>query len=110
MDIYALFGNALDNAIEATSLLDDPARRSISLTVRRHNSMLTIHVENYFDSSRGFDSEHPTTTKDDAENHGFGIRSMQLIAEKYEGSLTTKASGDVFSLDAILPVPVRAYA
>lgn len=108
VDIYALFGNALDNAIEAASALDDPARRSISLTVRRHNSMLAIHVENYFDGSLRLDNDRLATTKDDVDNHGFGIRSMQLIAEKYDGLLTTKASGGVFFLDVMLPVPASS--
>ena len=34
-DIYALFGNALDNAIEAVTTLDDQAKRSITLVVRQ---------------------------------------------------------------------------
>lgn len=70
--------------------------------------MLAIHVENYFDGSLRLDNDRLATTKDDVDNHGFGIRSMQLIAEKYDGLLTTKASGGVFFLDVMLPVPASS--
>ena len=104
-DLYAFFGNALDNAIEAVSALDDHERRSISLVVKRRGSMVSIHVENYFAGTLSFSDGLPRTTKADVANHGFGVRSMRLIAEKYEGSLTTSAEHGIFRLDAVIPVP-----
>ena len=104
-DLYALFGNALDNAIEAVSALGDDEHRSISLVVKRRGSMVTVHTENYFAGQLSFADGLPRTTKADAANHGFGTRSMRLIAEKYDGSLTTAAENGIFRLDAVIPVP-----
>ncbi len=104
-DLYAFFGNALDNAIEAVSALENDERRSISLVVKRRGSMVSIHAENFFDGRLMFFGGLPRTTKADVANHGFGIKSMRLIAEKYEGSLTTSAENGIFRLDAVIPRP-----
>ena len=105
-DLYSFFGNALDNAIEAVERLDDPERRSIGLVVRRAGDMVSVHVENYFDGKVRFGSEGlPVTCKEDGANHGFGTRSMRMIVETAGGSLTYRADGDVFCLDALVPVP-----
>ena len=107
-DLYSFFGNALDNAIEAVERLDDPERRSIGLVVRRTGDMVSVHVENYFDGQVSFGGEGlPQTRKADEANHGFGVRSMRMIAEGLGGSLNCNASGDVFSLDALLPLPAQ---
>ena len=110
-DLYSFFGNALDNAIEAVERLDDPERRSIGLVVRRTGDMVSIHVENYFDGQVSFGGEGlPLTHKGDEANHGFGTRSMRMIAEGLGGSLACRVQGDVFHLDALLPVPAEVAA
>ena len=43
-DIYSLFGNAVDNAIEAVLRLDDDADRYVSMTVCKRKEMLSIHM------------------------------------------------------------------
>jgi signal transduction histidine kinase len=105
-DLYALFGNALDNAIEAVERLGDATRKSISLIVRRRAGTATIHVENYYDptaSATGFKGNMPTSTKGDPLNHGFGTRSMKAIVERYGGTLTFSANGSTFCVDAVIP-------
>lgn len=104
-DIYALFGNALDNAMEAVAQLSDPDRREIGLRVQATGQFLSIHVENCFDGTLTFRDNLPLTTKQDHNYHGFGMRSMQLITEKYGGCLTTSAKGQVFHLNIVIPVP-----
>lgn len=106
--LYSFFGNALDNAIEAVERMADPERRSIGLVVRRCGDTVSIHVENYFDGQVSFTGEGlPRTRKADGTNHGFGMRSMRQIAEACGGSLNCNASGDVFSLDALLFLPAQ---
>ena len=110
-DLYSFFGNALDNAIEAVERMADPERRSIGLVVRRTGDMVSIHVENYFDGNISFGGEGlPNTRKPDEANHGFGVRSMRMIAESLGGSLTCRTQEDVFHLDALLPIPAASAA
>ncbi len=107
-DIYSLFGNALDNAIEAVGALEDPTRRSISLVVRAVAGVVSIHVENPFAGTVETRAGLPVTTKGDAANHGFGVRSMQLTVERYGGALTTLAEDGRFHVNAIIPIPREA--
>ena len=50
LDLYSLFGNLLNNAIEAVSQLPPEQERFITLTARREDSMVTIHAENNDDT------------------------------------------------------------
>lgn len=105
-DLYSFFGNALDNAIEAVERLDGPECRCVSLIVKRAGDMASIHVENFFDGQVNFSAEGlPRTRKGDELNHGFGVRSMRMIVENLGGSLTCEAQGDIFHLNALIPLP-----
>lgn len=104
-DIYALFGNALDNAIEAVRSVEDPERRAITLSVQRRQRMVAINVENYCVGDRSFVDGLPRTTKSDELNHGFGVRSMRSIATRYGGSLHAGVEGGVFYLNVLLAIP-----
>ena len=106
VELYSLFGNALDNAIEAVERLNDPERRSIGLVVRRAGDMVSVHVENYFDGNARFDEDGmPVTSKGDQLNHGFGVRSMKMIVEGLGGSFSVGSHDDIFHMDALIPLP-----
>lgn len=100
VDLYTFFGNMLDNAIEAVSKLPIE-KRSISLMVREELGMVMISEENPYllidKNDDGF-----VTTKPDKENHGYGIKSMELVVEKYDGTISIDISNDTFSLVVFL--------
>ena len=101
-ELYALFGNMLDNAIEAVSPLPEEDR-AISLRVQEKFGMAGIHMENRFAGERSFSDGLPVTTKEDTENHGFGMRSMQGIVARHGGTMTVHADDGVFSLNMMIP-------
>ena len=104
-DLYALFGNALDNAIAAAGALE-PGRRTVAVVVRRAMGAVSVHVENPYASEVRFGADGlPQTTKPDAANHGFGSRSMRGIAQRYGGSYAASADGGTFRLDILIPEP-----
>ena len=102
-DIYSLFGNAIDNAIEAAQNLEDPDKRVISLSVKRAMDMVAIHIENYYKGVLSFENDLPKTTKKDARYHGFGFKSIKMIAQKYNGFMSFDASNNIFKLNILLP-------
>ena len=104
-DIYALFGNILDNAIEAVNQVAEPERRLITLTVENHENFLLIECENYFTGKLTFDDGLPVTTKEDTDNHGFGTHSIRALTEKYDGSLRLSAQSEIFTLSILIPIP-----
>ena len=100
-EIYSLFGNALDNALEGCSKVDDPAKRVIALKAARRGDMVVLHVENFFDETLNMVDDMPVTTKKES-GHGFGLRSIREIAEKYDGVATVQAVGNLFKLTVLL--------
>ena len=104
-DIFSLFGNAIDNAIEALLKIDDTEKRIIGLTVKTQMEMVIIHCENYFQGELVFNEGLPETTKGDQNYHGFGTRSIRMIAEKYNGHAVILVQDGIFNLNVTIPIP-----
>lgn len=108
VDLYSLFGNAIDNALEAVDRLPSdaaaPVERYIAVRVRESKGMAMIRVENPFAGEIAFRDGLPVTTKDDERYHGFGTRSIRMIADRYDGTMSIVARGGVFRLTVILPL------
>lgn len=100
-DVYALFGNLLDNAIESVMKEADEEKRIISISVSRRNQGSHIHMENYCVEQIAFEDGLPLTTKPDTAYHGFGVRSIKYIARKYKGTLLMRAENNRFLVDIL---------
>lgn len=105
LDIYAILGNALDNAIENVSKYKDAEKRVISLTIKTVGDFLSIQTNNYCEGEVLIRDGLPVTTKRDKDHHGFGMKSMRHLAKKYGGSLAVSAENHVFTLQILLPMP-----
>lgn len=103
-DVYALFGNLLDNAIEATENLEEKTKKVIKLFVEKTGFFVKIHQENYFAQRLEFEDGLPRTTKPDTAYHGFGMKSIRMLAEQYDGSVKINVEGDRFILDIFFPL------
>lgn len=99
--LYALLGNALDNAMEAVQDLPQE-KRIISLFIRNLGNLVHIHVENYYGGEVAMRGGMPATTKGDENYHGYGVLSMKAIAEQYGGTLSISADDGIFLLDIIM--------
>lgn len=105
-DLYSLFGNALENAMEYLETVPQREKRFVHVSVRRTGQLAVIRVENYYDGpdlTPG--GALPATSKQDKAFHGFGMRSIQLTAEKYGGQFSVQAQGHLFALNVLLPRP-----
>ena len=107
MDIFSLFGNMLDNAIEYEINLT-PESRFIHLSVRSANQLLLIHVENHFEGELEIRDGVPVTTKSDKAYHGYGMLSIKRIVEKYGGNFAISTEDQLFQIDIMLPIPASA--
>ena len=102
-EIYSLFGNILDNAIEAVQKVNSGERRRISLVVRRRGDMVSIHEENFCSGRLVFRDGLPQTTKAQPSEHGYGTKSIRAVTERCGGTLSMRAEGEQFLLDILLP-------
>ena len=104
-DLCSLFGNAIENAIEAAGKVADPDNRNVSLQVRENRGMLIITVENSYLGDVKVEDGLPKSSKGDDENHGFGIKSIRNVAEKYGGEMNILVD-EIFHLTVLIPIPV----
>ena len=103
-DLYHLFGNALDNAIESVLKVQNSEERIISLVIRTVGNLLSIHLDNAFAGELKFEGGLQLTTKQDFQYHGYGLKSMRMTVEKYGGTMNVSAKHQLFCLN-ILIVP-----
>lgn len=108
MDVVSFFDNCTGNAIEAVSALAEAEKRVISLQCSKKQGVVSVRCDNYFAGPLRMAGGLPATSKKDAAEHGFGLKSMQLIAKKYGGQLAVSAEGDIFTLAAIIPCPLES--
>lgn len=104
MDISALFGNMLDNAIESVVKIKDRQKRLISLHVIQDKQFIRIRTENYCEENVQFQDGIPITTKKDKRFHGYGMKSMKKIVEKYGGSVMAGKANNWFELKILIPM------
>ena len=102
-DVYFLFGNILDNAIEAVLNVVDDEKRSINLTARREGGFVTVREDNYFEGELTFSDGLPRTTKQDRSNHGFGMKSIRRCVYEHGGEMHVRAESGAFSLVLLFP-------
>ncbi|HIR69953.1 MAG TPA: sensor histidine kinase, partial [Candidatus Pullilachnospira gallistercoris] len=101
LDISTIFGNGIDNAIEACEKLPRE-ERMITVKAGKVRDFVSILIENSCSDEVHTDGH---TTKQDKFLHGFGISNMRKAAEKYNGSCTTKQGNGKFTLKILLPAP-----
>jgi len=103
MDVSALFGNMLDNAIESAQKQQEKQKRLIWLYVTREKQFVRIRTENYCDEKIQFKNGMPVTTKKDRRLHGYGMKSIKSTVEKYNGSVVAAQENNWFELKILLP-------
>lgn len=104
-DLFSLFGNALDNAMEAVCKLDDVEKRIIFVSVKEELGMAIIHVENNYTGKLIMADGIPRTSKDDEFYHGYGVKSIRMVVEKYDGNMALLPQNGIFNLNITIPVP-----
>lgn len=102
-EILSLFGNALENAIEAVKQVKEPNKRIITMTIEQKGDFLNVNILNYFVGKRKFKEGRLISTKPNSNNiHGFGTKSMEMIVKKYNGQINYYTFDDVFHLNMYL--------
>ena len=102
LDISALFGNGIDNAMEASEKLPEE-QRVVLIKARKVQNFISILVEN--NCLKADNAKQIRTSKADGFLHGFGISNMEKTAEKYGGTCTTTQENGKFTLKILIPVP-----
>ena len=92
IDFCIILSNALDNAIHACGNMGEGAEKYIRVTGRMQGDFLLIEVRNSF-QGKGVSAM------------GTGLSNIKAAAEKYQGTMHTKAEGGTFVLSVLLIIP-----
>lgn len=96
-DIYSLFGNLIDNSIDAVSELNDN-EKIISLKIKQVGNIVSVSIKNGYKGTIKMENNLPISKKGDNIHHGFGMKSIKMVCEKYNGTLKLNVKNNVFSV------------
>lgn len=99
IDFSVLFGNAIDNAIEAT-INSEKQNSTIDISVISKNSSLILVFKNPVDKK--IDIKNLSTSKFDKRKHGFGILQIRSLAAQYNGEVFLECSEQEFKTTVII--------
>jgi signal transduction histidine kinase len=104
-DISTIFSNALDNAIEAITL-SSAEDKYIKISVVTHGRCMLITIENTVTGNVVINGNSIETTKDNKEQHGFGLKNITDGVKKYNGNISLKCENNIFTLEILLNIHV----
>lgn len=96
-DLCIIFGNILDNAIEAVEKVDDNIAKEINIDVYKKKDYLFITVTNPTKTEVAIKDNKIVTSKDDKSNHGLGLSSVEETLKKYDGHLDLECDDNKFT-------------
>lgn len=102
LDVGTIFGNSIDNAIEACMRMKSGEKR-ICLFVFEKDDFIIIKLQNTFDGIR-VKGGKLISMKEDRKNHGIGLYSLEQTLKKYNGSYRYDTKDGNFQLMILIPV------
>ena len=99
IDFSVLFGNAIDNAIEATAKTEN-STKIVEIHIIFKNSNLILIINNPVEAM--VDTEKLSTTKSNEKAHGFGVLQMKELAKKYNGEIFFYCDGENFKTNILI--------
>ncbi len=101
IDITTVFGNILDNAIEASEKAED---KKITLQIHPFNEFVYIQLSNSFSGRIQWSAKgKPLTGK--GEKHGIGLENVEKVLKDYNGSMQFSVSEQTFTVEIMISQP-----
>lgn len=100
-ELCALLSNSLENAVNACAQVEDEKSRIIHMNSKVHKGKLLIFIENSYTGEVITENDLPKSTQ---QGHGFGVKSIVMIIDKYKGYYSYTAKDGIFTLRIVLPL------
>lgn len=103
IDMCAIVANALDNAIEATEKIPLTEKRWIEIKCTRRSGYVCMIIKNNVLEDIKINKKMlVATTKSDNQNHGYGLKSIGYVVNKYKGEWSITCKDKVFTMEVII--------
>ena len=106
-DLCVLFGNILDNALEACGRMRGDECRFINIQAKTVKKCFLIEVKNSMDKAEKFTEGF--TNKGDAQKHGIGLLNVSDVVNRYNGAVHKEAGKGIFVISILMPFPDTAH-
>ena len=100
-ELYSVLENAVCNALDAVMEVPEDMR-SVSIRLSKNQFYYDLCIENYFAGHITYENGFPKSNKL-GEFHGYGIKSMSHILERYGGKIRIKENDQIFSINIFFP-------
>lgn len=102
LEFCSVFGNLMDNAIEAEWKVTE--KKEIIIFVEEKMGYLRLEIQNKIEKSVLNENSSLNTTKKDTSSHGIGHKSVKRTMQKVGGALKYYETGDLFCAEAVFPI------
>lgn len=99
-EFSVLFGNLLDNAIEACMAVT--GKKTIRVVMKVAKNQLHLYMENPYVGNLQWENGLPLSKKENRELHGIGTQNVKRIVEKYNGAMDIETEDNVFRIKILL--------
>ena len=101
-DTCSLLGNLLDNAIEACGRMDGNADKWVSVRIENQKQLLFIKIENSVNEVPVMEKGRPISVKKDKMRHGYGLKNVERILNKYDGTIAYLSRDKAFQIKLLI--------
>lgn len=98
----SLLGNLLDNAIEACMRMDYNANKWVSVKIENQKQLLFIKIENSINEAPVMEKGRPVSVKGDKKRHGYGLKNVERILNKYDGTIAYLSRDKAFQIKLLI--------
>lgn len=99
VDLCVIFGNTLDNALEACEKLPPDETKTISISSICNSGFMFITITNPVLENVTIKGNTVETTKNDRNLHGYGLYSLTRAVKKYDGDVKLKSENNTFTVE-----------
>ena len=101
-DLCVLFGNLLDNAVEACERLLTQDNRFIKIQAKTVKKCFLLEVSNSADTINKPDDRF--SAKENPLEHGIGLLNINDVVRNYSGVSDISVKNDVFTISILIPI------
>ncbi len=103
-DLCVIFGNTIDNAIEACEKVHVNGKNVISVSCRSAGGFIFVNISNPVENDIPISQNIIKTSKQNKSEHGFGLYSLKKAANKYNGTMKLACVDRVFTVNLELEI------
>lgn len=107
-DLCVVFGNTLDNAIEACEKLPLRLEKTVNINCNCKGGFIFLTISNPVVKNIEIRNNFISTSKQDKTNHGFGLYSLKKTIKKYDGDLKLSCKQNIFTLSIEMDLNIKS--